>query len=103
MDLLRELSFGYCIVDDPKLKGLPPFHPVLTSDTGDFRFHGRNKAWFREPMEVRYNYLYTEQELKEFIPPIRDIAGAAKTTFVFLQLSCRQSSEKCADVEAHAR
>ncbi|OPY79321.1 MAG: hypothetical protein A4E65_01916 [Syntrophorhabdus sp. PtaU1.Bin153] len=83
VDMLRELSFGYCIVDEPKLKGLLPFHPVLTSDTGYFRFHGRNKAWFREPMEVRYNYLYTEQELKEFIPPIRDIADKAKTTFVF--------------------
>jgi len=83
MDLLRESSFGHCIVDEPKLKGLLPFYPVLTSDTGYFRFHGRNKAWFREPMEVRYNYLYTEQELRDFIPPIQDIAGKAETTFVF--------------------
>ncbi len=82
-DLLRELSLGFCIVDEPKLKGLMPFTPVLTSRTGYFRFHGRNRAWFREPVDVRYNYLYTEKELKTFVQPIEDIASHADTTFVF--------------------
>jgi len=81
--LLKELSFGYCIVDEPKIKGLLPFKPVLTSDTGYFRFHGRNKAWFKEPVDVRYDYLYAEEELKEFVEPIRKIASQAKVTFVF--------------------
>jgi uncharacterized protein YecE (DUF72 family) len=58
LDLLRSLSFGYCIVDEPKLKGLLPFHPALTSDMGYFRFHGRNTAWFNAPVNVRYDYLY---------------------------------------------
>jgi uncharacterized protein YecE (DUF72 family) len=83
MDVLRDLSFGNCIVDEPKLKGLLPFHPALTSKTGYFRFHGCNKAWFREPLEVRYDYLYSEQELKAFVDPIQDIARKAETTFVF--------------------
>jgi len=81
--LLSELSFGYCIVDEPKIKGLLPFKPILTSSTGYFRFHGRNKAWFKEPVDVRYDYLYSEEELKEFVEPIIDVAGRAKTTFVF--------------------
>jgi uncharacterized protein YecE (DUF72 family) len=83
MDILKELSFGYCTVDEPKLRGLLPFRPALTSKTGYFRFHGRNTAWFREPVEVRYNYLYSEQELKEFVAPIGEIKGQAETTFVF--------------------
>lgn len=83
MDIVKELSFGSCIVDEPKLKGLLPFRPALTSRIGYFRFHGRNRAWFREPVEVRYDYLYTEKELKEFVEPIKDIAGRAETTFVF--------------------
>lgn len=82
-DILSELSFGFCIVDEPQLKGLFPFRPVLTSETGYFRFHGRNKAWFREPVEVRYNYLYTEKELRKFVEPIQDIGRKAETTFVF--------------------
>ncbi len=54
-----------------------------TSDTGYFRFHGRNKAWFREPLEVRYDYLYSEKELQEFVEPIQNISRNAETTFVF--------------------
>lgn len=83
MEILRDLSFGSCVVDEPKLKGLLPFQPSLTSRTGYFRFHGRNRAWFREPVEVRYNYLYSKIELQEFIGPIKDIAGRAETTFIF--------------------
>ena len=83
MDILEELSLGSCVVDEPRLKGLLPFRPALTSETGYFRFHGRNKAWFREPVEVRYNYLYSEEELREFVEPIKDVASRAETTFVF--------------------
>jgi uncharacterized protein YecE (DUF72 family) len=83
LDMLRSLSLGYCIVDEPKLKGLLPFTPVSTSSTGYFRFHGRNRAWFREPVDVRYDYLYSEKELEQFVAPIQNISQQAKTTFVF--------------------
>jgi uncharacterized protein YecE (DUF72 family) len=83
-ELLRELSLGFCVVDEPKLKGLMPFTPVLTSQTGYFRFHGRNRAWFREPVDVRYDYLYSEKELKTFVQPIEDAASNTDgTIFVF--------------------
>jgi uncharacterized protein YecE (DUF72 family) len=83
LEMLKKLSFGYCIVDEPKLKGLLPFSPRLTSDTGYFRFHGRNTSWFKGPLEVRYDYLYSENELRQFVAPIRDIAYRASTTYVF--------------------
>jgi uncharacterized protein YecE (DUF72 family) len=83
LDLLKELSLGFCVVDEPKLKGLLPFSPVLTSGVGYFRFHGRNTAWFNEPVDVRYNYLYTEEELAGFVPAIQEIGEKAVTTFVF--------------------
>ncbi len=83
-DLLRELSLGFCVVDEPKLKGLMPFTPALTSRTGYFRFHGRNRSWFREPVDVRYDYLYSEKELAGFVQPIVDVASRSSgTTFVF--------------------
>ncbi|MEN6615941.1 MAG: DUF72 domain-containing protein [Syntrophorhabdus sp.] len=83
-DLLRELSLGFCVVDEPKLKGLMPFTPVLTSRTGYFRFHGRNRSWFREPVDVRYDYLYSDKELQGFIEPILNVASSTDgATFVF--------------------
>ena len=61
-----------------------PFTPVLTSTTGYFRFHGRNRSWFREPVDIRYDYLYSEKELRGFVEPILDVASrAAGATFVF--------------------
>lgn len=83
LEMLKELSMGYCIVDEPKLRGLLPFSPHLTSDTGYFRFHGRNTSWFKEPLEIRYDYLYSGNELKEFAAPIKDIARKAAVTYVF--------------------
>ncbi len=83
LDTLRELNLGYCVVDEPKLKGLLPFYPALTSDTGYFRFHGRNSDWFRAPMDVRYDYLYSDEELEQFVAPVEEIGAKAKRTFAF--------------------
>jgi uncharacterized protein YecE (DUF72 family) len=32
---------------------------------------------------MRYDYLYSEKDLKEFVAPIKDVAHRAETTFVF--------------------
>jgi uncharacterized protein YecE (DUF72 family) len=81
--LLRENDLGYCIVDEPKIKGLLPYHPVATSDISYFRFHGRNKNWYNAPMEVRYDYLYSKGELTEFITDILALAPRSKKTMAF--------------------
>src|SRR5947209_15871083 len=68
--LLRELGLGYCCVDEPGLKGLMPRVAVATSPIGYVRFHGRNAAkwWHHEHAFERYDYLYTEDELAEWVP-----------------------------------
>ena len=81
--LLKKNGVGYCIVDEPKLPKLMPYLPQVTSEIGYFRFHGRNPSWFNTPMSVRYNYLYGEEELKEFIPDIETISKATSKTLVF--------------------
>ncbi|MCX8021366.1 MAG: DUF72 domain-containing protein [Syntrophorhabdaceae bacterium] len=83
IETLKSVFFGYCVVDEPKLKGLFPFKPVLTSNVGYFRFHGRNREWFNVPSEVRYDYLYSEEELAEFVEPVLEVGRMADMTFVF--------------------
>jgi len=80
---LEKNQIGFCIVDEPKLPKLMPYAPKVTSEIGYFRFHGRNPTWFRAPMEVRYNYLYGEDELKEFIPDMKDVSQKTTKTLVF--------------------
>jgi len=80
---LREHDMGYCAVDEPRLKGLVPFVSETTSSIGYLRLHGRNKKWFDSPMSVRYNYCYTDEELKGFVGPVRTMDGRVRKMLVF--------------------
>ncbi|OGP65165.1 MAG: hypothetical protein A2169_09225 [Deltaproteobacteria bacterium RBG_13_47_9] len=88
---LEEKGVGFCIVDEPKLPKLMPYLPRATSEMGYFRFHGRNRNWFNVPTSVRYDYLYSEGELKEFLPDIRDISKKTVKTLVFFN-NCHAGS-----------
>ena len=81
--LLEKREIGFCVVDEPKLPQLMPYHPRATSGIGYFRFHGRNPNWFNVPAKVRYDYLYSEEELKEFVPGIKDISKKTGKTLIF--------------------
>ena len=63
---------------------LPPA-AVITSKTGYARFHGRNAArwWNHEFAWERYDYTYTDEELKEWAPKIKYMDSMAEKTFVF--------------------
>ncbi len=84
-ELLRKLDFGFCCVDEPRLKGLMPPVARATSDVGYVRFHGRNaEAWWKhEHAWQRYDYLYSREELVEWVPKVQDIAGSTGKTLVF--------------------
>lgn len=81
---LRELGISYCAVDEPRLPGLvPPEVAATTADLGYVRFHGRNaKTWWEGDSSERYNYLYTEQQLKEWAPKIKQLAASTQETYV---------------------
>ncbi len=82
-NFLRENSLGFCCVDEPPLPRLMPFTPRATSDIGYFRFHGRNMNWFKASVSERYNYLYSEDELKEFVPKVKEVASKTVKTYNF--------------------
>jgi uncharacterized protein YecE (DUF72 family) len=52
---------------------------------GFVRFHGRNseKWWRHDHAWERYDYTYTEEELKEWVPKIRDLDNQATLTLVY--------------------
>jgi len=81
-EFLKKNGLGYCAVDEPKLPRLMPFVNEVTSDVGYLRFHGRNNNWFNAPMEVRYDYLYSEDELKEFVPEIKKMEKNSKNLYI---------------------
>lgn len=90
-DFLRQNNLGYCIVDEPQLPRLMPFVNEVTSDIGYFRLHGRNPNWFNAPIQERYNYLYSDKELKSFISEVKKMSETSKNTYVMFN-NCHAGS-----------
>jgi uncharacterized protein YecE (DUF72 family) len=65
-EMLRHYNVASVMTDspDPKLQYLSDI--VLTADHSFIRFHGKNKGYW-------YNYLYTEEELKPWVPKVNKI------------------------------
>ncbi|MEW6182094.1 MAG: DUF72 domain-containing protein [Bacillota bacterium] len=83
-ELLRSLNFAYVCVDEPRLKGLVGPVAVRTASFGYVRFHGRNAAkWWKhgQPWE-RYDYLYSDAELTEWIPGVQAVARETDRVFI---------------------
>lgn len=84
-DFLRERGIGYCAVDEPQFKSLIPPVAVATSGIGYARFHGRNyDQWWSGDVKKRYDYLYSLDELNEWIPKITALDDATSKVFVFM-------------------
>jgi uncharacterized protein YecE (DUF72 family) len=80
---LAERNVPFVMVDEPQgfKSSVPPAVLVTSSALALVRFHGRNaETWEKKgitPAE-RFRYLYSRDELSEWIPRIRDVAQEAK-------------------------
>lgn len=81
LEVLQRRGLAYVVVDEPQ--GLTsPVPPVVISRAplAVLRFHGRNaKTWEKHGVSVteRSKYLYSKDELKQWIAPIRRLAAQA--------------------------
>jgi len=81
---LKEMKAGFVCVDEPPLKGLLPPVVLATSNIGYIRFHGRNRSkWYSGDSKERYDYLYSEDELKEWLPKIHKLSEQTEKIFIF--------------------
>ena len=73
-------------MDEPRLKGLLPPVAVATSPIGYVRLHGRNreKWWQHDNPSERYDYLYPEAELREWVPKIHALEKITDKVYVFM-------------------
>ncbi len=83
---LEEQALGFVNVDLPPLPRLPMDRTSLvTNEIAYFRFHGRNAAkwWHHETPGERYDYLYSEDELADWIPAISKARQGSRLTLLF--------------------
>jgi uncharacterized protein YecE (DUF72 family) len=86
---LEELGATNVIVDSPRIEGAKNISPTvlaLTSPTAYVRFHGRNAdTWNKRggSASERFDYLYSDEELQEWVGPLREVAEQAEQAYAF--------------------
>ncbi|MBL7119441.1 MAG: DUF72 domain-containing protein [Dehalococcoidia bacterium] len=93
MSFLRDNDLPFVCVDEPQgfESSVPPLAEA-TSDIGLVRFHGRNRDTWEKPgigPAERFNYLYGEEELGEWVPRIKELAGKTRQLHVLFN-NCYQ-------------
>ncbi len=89
LPFLEEIGATHVVVDGPRIEGAKNLVPTvwaLTSPTLYVRFHGRNaETWNKRggSASERFDYLYSEDELRELAPPLQELAGRADQAFAF--------------------
>ena len=77
---------SYVCVDEPQgFKSSVPPVVEATSDIGVVRFHGRNRdMWEKDSRSAadRFDYLYSEDELKEWLPRVKELASKTRQLHV---------------------
>jgi uncharacterized protein YecE (DUF72 family) len=86
LTFLRDNKLPFVCVDEPQgFKSSVPPVADITSDIAVVRFHGRNRdMWEKQGISTadRFNYLYSEPELSEWVPRIRQLASTTTQTHV---------------------
>jgi len=85
---LEEHRMSYVTVDAPRREGgnVPQTVVATTSPTAYVRFHGRNAATWNVRTggaSARFDHLYTDQELEEWVEPLRELASGAEQAYAF--------------------
>ncbi len=89
LSFLEELVATHVIVDAPRIEGaknLVPTVLALTSPTAYIRFHGRNASTWNKRgggAAERFDYLYSDEELREWIGPLRELSEQAEQAYAF--------------------
>lgn len=71
-DIFKRENITFVSVDEPLLRGLPPRDFILTNRIGYIRFHSRDANKWYEGEKLRYDYYYSDEELREWIEKIMD-------------------------------
>jgi uncharacterized protein YecE (DUF72 family) len=85
---LEARAMSYVTVDAPKLDAgnVPLTVVAVTGPIAYVRFHGRNAATWNSrggSAAERFDYLYGEEELREWVEPLRELAERSQEAYAF--------------------
>jgi uncharacterized protein YecE (DUF72 family) len=85
---LEERRMAWVVVDAPKVdaRNVPDTLVAGTSPMAYVRFHGRNAGTWNVrggSAAERFDYLYDEDDLREWVPVLRELSGDAEEAYAF--------------------
>jgi uncharacterized protein YecE (DUF72 family) len=85
---LEERRMTWVVVDAPRTGGanVPETLVAVTTPTAYVRFHGRNAGTWNVrggSAAQRFDYLYSEEELREWVPQLRELSNRAEEAYAF--------------------
>jgi uncharacterized protein YecE (DUF72 family) len=89
LDFLRGNGLAYVCVDEPQghKSSVPPVAEVTSPALAYVRFHGRRgETWEQSGVTVqeRTRYLYSREELEEWVPKVKELAAGASEVHVLM-------------------
>jgi uncharacterized protein YecE (DUF72 family) len=95
--LLERIGATHVVVDAPKVdaKNVPPTVLAVTSPMTYVRFHGRNADTWNvrgRSAAERFDYLYSDGELREWVQPLQELAGQTEQAFAVFNNNNRSPS-----------
>ena len=93
---LEQHGMTYVVVDAPQTggKNVLPTVVAATNETSYVRFHGRNaQTWNKRTGSAaeRFDYLYSEDELREWVPRLQELAGETETVYAMFNNNGRST------------
>ncbi|MGW0505446.1 DUF72 domain-containing protein [Micromonospora sp. NPDC003241] len=85
LDFLRTHDLAYVAVDMPQghRSSVPPVL-AATADLAVVRFHGHSDKWTSRDIHEKFGYRYSDRELRDWAPRLRDLAADTPQTHVLL-------------------
>ncbi|SCG50390.1 DUF72 domain-containing protein [Micromonospora halophytica] len=85
LDFLRRHELAYVCVDMPQghRNSVPPVL-AATADLAVVRFHGHSDKWTSRDIHEKFGYRYSDRELRDWAPKLRELARDAAQTHVLM-------------------
>jgi uncharacterized protein YecE (DUF72 family) len=89
LDFLKSKGLAYVCVDEPQghKSSVPPIAEVTSPNLSYVRFHGRRGETWEQPgvtVHERTRYLYSREELQEWVPKVKELADSASEVHVLM-------------------
>jgi len=96
LEFLEGHGLPYVCVDMPQgfVSSVPPV-VAATADLAVIRFHGHNhEEWESGSVQKRFRYLYSKEELEQWVPKVRQLAESTESTHVLMNNCHRDYAQR---------